>query len=330
MDAIRAADLTKHYRVHTRGSGLGAAFKNLWHREFKSVQAVNAISFRIPQGQIVGFLGPNGAGKTTTLKMLSGLLHPTAGQAQVLGYTPWQRRPEYLKKIALIMGQKGQLWWDVPAMDSYLINKEIYEVSDRDFEQRLTMLSDLLNLDGLLQVQVRQLSLGERMKCELAGALLHDPQVLFLDEPTIGLDVTMQKRLRDFIKAYNHRTGATILLTSHYMDDIEALCERLLIIDQGNLIYDGDLAQIIDRYVDHRRLTVAFDQPVEAADLADIGDVEQIRGPRAIMRVPRDEVAARAMALLNNHDVTDLTIEEVPVEDIIRRIFESQTTPAHL
>lgn len=237
----------------------------------------------------MGFLGPNGAGKTTTLKMLSGLLYPTAGEAVVLGHVPWERKEDYLRQIAFVMGQKGQLWWDVPALDSYLIQKEIYKIADSAFRERLALLSELLGLDGLLQVQVRQLSLGGRMKCELAASLLHAPKVLFLDEPTIGLDVTMQKELRDFIRAYNRRAGATVLLTSHYMDDIEVLCDRVLIIDHGHLIYDGPLARIMERYAAHRLLRVVFDRAVARESLGEIGQVEESEALKATVRVPREE-----------------------------------------
>jgi ABC-2 type transport system ATP-binding protein len=326
MPAIQVSALTKHYRVYLREAGFAAALRSFWRRQYKAVEAVNAISFSMEAGEIVGFLGPNGAGKTTTLKMLSGLLHPTSGQATVLGDTPWLRRDAYLRQISLMMGQKNQLWWDVPAVDSFLINKEIYQVSDNDFQARLGMLSEMLDLGGLLKTPVRQLSLGERMKCELAGALLHAPRVLFLDEPTIGLDVTMQKRLRDFIRDYNRRTGATILLTSHYMDDIQALCERVIIIDHGRIIYDGRLAQIVERYADHRLLTASFKEPVLAESLAEIGQVTEFDPLRAVIRAPRAETTARAAMLLNHFPVADLTIEEIPVEDIIRRIFAGATS----
>ncbi len=330
MPIIQAMDLTKHYRVHQREAGLGAAVRSLWRRTYKTVDAVNAVSFALEPGEIVGFLGPNGAGKTTTLKMLSGLLYPTSGSAEVLGHTPWQRQESYLRQISLVMGQKSQLWFDVPAMDSYLIQKEIYEIDDATFRERLGLLSELLELDGLLKVQVRQLSLGERMKCELAGSLLHAPRVLFLDEPTIGLDVTMQKRLRDFIRAYNQRTGATILLTSHYMDDIEALCQRVLIIHHGHLLYDGPLAQIAQRYGGERLLRVAFAEAVTEADLAAIGEVAEWQALRATVRVKRAETKDRAAQLLNRFPVADLTIEEIPIDEVIRRIFQDEAVDPHL
>ena len=323
MAVITVDKLTRHFRVHQRGSGLGAAVRSLWHREYKAVEAVNEISLTIDEGEIVGFLGPNGAGKTTTLKMLSGLLHPTSGQATVLGYEPWLRREAYLKQISLVMGQKGQLWWDAPATDSYLINKEIYEIPDGIFQARLEMFSELLDLEPLLRVQVRQLSLGERMKCEIAGALLHGPRVLFLDEPTIGLDVDMQKRLRDFLREYNRLTGATMLLTSHYMADIEALCERVLIIDHGRLIHDGPLAQIVQRYAENRLLTLVFDQVVSPESLAEFGEVVEADSLRAVLRVSRAGVTRVASALLNRFPVADLTIEEIPIEEVIRRVFQS-------
>jgi ABC-2 type transport system ATP-binding protein len=324
MSAIQAQQLTRHFKVQTRESGLGAAVRSLWHRQYRLVEAVNAVDFEIEPGEIVGFLGPNGAGKTTTLKMLSGLLHPTSGEARVLGCEPWRRETAFLKRIALVMGQKGQLWWDVPAMDSYLINKEIYEVPDDLFQERLGMLSDLLELGPLLGTQVRQLSLGERMKCELAGSLLHGPEILFLDEPTIGMDVTAQKRLREFIKEYNQATGATILLTSHYMGDIQELCRRVLIIDHGRLIYDGALDRIVERYVSHRLLTIVCEREMTVDELDGDGEVVEVEGQRAVLRVLRGEVPRVATRLLGRLPVADITIEEIPIEDVVRRIFQGE------
>ena len=265
--------LSKHYRVHKKSPGLAASLRSLVHREYLELDAVSDVSFALEQGELVGFLGPNGAGKTTTLKMLSGLLHPSAGTATVLGYEPWRRDPRFQRRFSLVMGQKNQLWWDLPAIESFLLNKEIYGVSDDSFRKTLDELVDLLGLEPLLQVQVRRLSLGERMKCELAAALIHQPEVLFLDEPTIGLDVLMQHALRDFIRVYNQRRCSTIVLTSHYMEDVKELCERVIIISKGRLIYDGRLDSIVERYTDERDVTATFHQRVEASALAPLGEL---------------------------------------------------------
>jgi ABC-2 type transport system ATP-binding protein len=244
---ISVRHLTKHYEVHEKQEGFLGSLRALFHREYKAVKAVEDVSFEIAAGEIVGFLGPNGAGKTTTLKMLSGLLHPTAGEVTVAGFTPKRRQREFLTTITLVMGQKQQLIWDLPAADSFLVNQAIYDIPDDVCRRRVGELTEMLGLTGLLNKQVRKLSLGERMKCELAAALLHGPQVLFLDEPTIGLDVNMQQAVRDFVAAYNERHGATVLLTSHYMADVTALCRRVMVIDSGALIFDGDLSSLVEQ-----------------------------------------------------------------------------------
>src|SRR2546421_4293845 len=244
---IQLDNLRKVYRVHEREAGAGASILSLFRRTYKEVKAVEGVSFSVLPGEIVGFLGPNGAGKTTTLKMLAGLLHPTGGEAHVLGHVPWRREPDYLRNISLVMGNRNQLMWDIPAMDSYLVNQAIYEVPEKQFREALDELIELLDLSKLLNKPVRGLSLGERMKCELAAALLHRPQVLFLDEPTLGVDVTMQGRIRQFVAQHNQRYGATVLLTSHYMADVTALCKRVIVIHHGRLLYDGDLSALADR-----------------------------------------------------------------------------------
>jgi viologen exporter family transport system ATP-binding protein len=313
--------LSKHYRVHKKPPGLAASLRSLVRREYVEVEAVSNVSFTLEQGELVGFLGPNGAGKTTTLKMLSGLLHPSAGTATVLGYEPWKRDPRFQRRFSLVMGQKNQLWWDLPAIESFLLNKEIYGVPDELFRETLDELVELLGLEPLLQIQVRRLSLGERMKCELAAALIHQPEVLFLDEPTIGLDVLMQHALRDFIRVYNQRRRSTIILTSHYMEDVKELCQRVIIISRGRLIYDGRLDSIVERYTDERDVTATFHEPVEAAALAPLGELIEYRGERVTLRVPRAELAERTSALLARFPVDDLAVAEPDVEEVIRKVF---------
>ena len=310
------------YRIHKREPGLRAALRSFVQRSHQDVHAVSDVSFTIEPGELVGFIGPNGAGKTTTLKVLTGLLFPTAGEVRVLGSVPSRRESALKRQFSLVMGQKSQLWWDLPALDSLLLFKEIYRVSDRDFERRVAELTELLDLGELLKVQVRKLSLGERMKCELVAALLHQPKVLFLDEPTIGLDVLMQKRLREFIREYNLRNQATIVLTSHYMDDVKELCERVIIINGGRLVYDGPLQEIVRRYAAHKLLAAVFSNPVPREALAGIGEVVSYQPLGASLRVPRDEVPARAAALLAEFPVADLSVQDAEIEDVIRDIFE--------
>jgi ABC-2 type transport system ATP-binding protein len=319
---IEVTDLTKHYRVHERQPGLMGSLRSFVRRRYREVRAVDAISFEIGKGEIVGFLGANGAGKTTTLKMLSGLLHPTSGTATVAGFTPRQRQREFLCSITMVMGQKQQLIWDLPAEDTFLLNKEIYGVADEIYRQRLADLSDMLELHDLRRRQVRKLSLGERMKCELAAALLHGPQVLFLDEPTIGLDVNMQQALRGFIADYNRRFGATIILTSHYMADVTALCRRIIVIDRGRLIFDGDLRALVERSAIAKILKLRFSAPQTRDRLAAFGTVVACDGLEAELRVPRETVTEVAARLLNDLPVADIGIEDVPVEEVIGRLFQ--------
>ena len=263
---ISVTNLKKHFKVYKKQPGLWGSIQSLWHREYETVKAVDDISFEIAEGEIVGFIGMNGAGKTTTLKMLSGLLFPTSGETEVLGYNPWERKPVFQKQFSLVMGQKNQLWWDLPAVETFYLNKAIYEIPDAQFEKTLSKLVKLLDVEDIIQIQVRKLSLGQRMKCELIAALLHNPKVLFLDEPTIGLDVVMQKTLRDFIKAYNKEFGATIILTSHYMDDVKELCERAIVIDHGKKVFDGKLQDIIDTYARNKILSLTFSKPISKKD----------------------------------------------------------------
>jgi ABC-2 type transport system ATP-binding protein len=289
------------------------------------VDAVHEVSFRLAAGEIVGFLGPNGAGKTTTLKMLSGLLYPSGGQARVLGFVPWERKGEFLRAITLVMGQRNRLSWDIPAADSFLLNQAIYRLSDGDYRSTLAELDELLELRPIMRKPVRNLSLGERMKCELAAALLHRPRVLFLDEPTIGLDITAQARIRSFLREYNRRTGATILLTSHYMDDVTALCERIIIIDHGQIKYDGSLPGLSRRIAPIKLIGVSL-QGGDTPDLSRYGKLmpDGNGSGKLLLQVPADEVAAITARLLSDLAVHDLTVEDTPIEAVIERAFQEE------
>lgn len=329
MDPIVVENLSKTYQVTDREAGFGASLRSFFKRTFKDVKAVQEVSFRIGAGEIVGFLGPNGAGKTTTLKMLSGLLHPTSGMATVLGHTPWQRSPEYLRSITLVMGQRNRLSWDIPAADSFLLNQAIYRISDAEYKRTFDELDELLELAPIIRKPVRNLSLGERMKCELAAALLHRPAVLFLDEPTIGLDLGAQGRIRAFLKRYNERSGATIILTSHYMADVTALCERIIIIHQGQLKYDGRLSDLSYRFAPYKLIGVVLkDSKLE--DLSAYGTVlpSEEEG-KILLQVKAEETASITARLLAEQPVQDLTIEDPPIEDIIERAFHEERELAH-
>jgi ABC-2 type transport system ATP-binding protein len=303
---IDVQHLTKEYRTHQRAGGLGAALRSVFKREYKTARAVDDLSFAIEAGERVGFLGPNGAGKTTTLKVLSGLLHPTSGTVRVGGHEPQRRQTAFLKMITLVMGQKQQLLWDLPPIDTYLMNRAIYDIPRKEYDETFSELVKLLDLRDLTQRPTRQLSLGERMKCELVAALLHRPKVLFLDEPTIGLDVSMQATLREFIRGYNERFGATVLLTSHYMEDVTALCPRVIVIDKGKLTYDGDLRQLVHRVRPHRRVAV-----------------RKKDGTEEVLAVPQAELAA-TVARLVAEGVVDLTVEDPPVEEVMRELFKPE------
>jgi ABC-2 type transport system ATP-binding protein len=318
---IRVAGLAKTFRVPEREAGLRASLRSLVRRTHREVTAVAGISFAIAPGEVVGFLGPNGAGKTTTLKMLSGLLFPSAGEVSVLGHTPSARERDYLRRMTLVMGNRNQLQWDLPALDSYEMNRAIYRIPDADFRRARDEMVELLEIGDEVRKPVRTLSLGERMKAEIAGALLHRPQVLFLDEPTIGLDVTMQKRIRSFLATYNSRYGATVLLTSHYMADVQALCRRVLVIDHGSILYDGSLRTLSERYSPQQTITatVAVD-PAELA-AAGYGELLSADGGRISLKVAKERSAQVATRLLREHGVTDLTITDPPVEDVIEQVF---------
>jgi len=327
--------LSKTYRIPERDAGLGAAVKSLFRRNYRDVPAVQEINFSVQAGEVVGFIGPNGAGKTTTLKMLSGLLFPSAGEARVAGFTPWQRQPEFLRRISMVMGNKSQLLWDISPLDTFRVLGEIYNLPAAAFCQTLDELVSLLDLSDLLNRPVRNLSLGERMKCELVAGLLHRPQVLFLDEPTLGLDVSMQQRLRRFVAEYNRRHGATVILTSHYMADVIALCERVILINCGRLLYDGPLNELAEQLAPYKLVRVSVDgegpslqaglSPVgangSAALLKRVTVLEQENG-RATLRVGRAETPALTAYLLNTLAVNDLAVEDPPIEAVIDHIYQ--------
>jgi ABC-2 type transport system ATP-binding protein len=304
--AVQVEGLTKIYKVPEREAGLRASARSLVKRQWRDVRAVDGVSFEIESGEVVGFLGPNGAGKTTTLKMLSGLLYPSGGLMNVLGSVPSKREREYLRRMTLVMGNRNQLQWDLPALDSFELNRAIYRLPHDEFLRTRDELIELLDIGDLVRKPVRQLSLGERMKVEIVGSLLHLPQVLFLDEPTIGLDVTMQRRIREFVAGYNERHGATVLLTSHYMADIEALCERVIVIHHGQILFDGKLSALADRFSAYKTIE---------AELAD--------GKRISLRVPRADTSRETAKLLAEHDVHDLIVEDPPIEDVIEQVFAS-------
>jgi ABC-2 type transport system ATP-binding protein len=323
---IRVSHVTKHYRVHKRPPGLIPAMKSLFHREYSWVKAVDGINFEIPTGTRVGFLGPNGAGKTTTLKMLSGLLHPTAGTLEVEGFVPQKRQVEFLKTIMLVMGQKQQLIWDLPPAETFELNRAIYEVPRDVFNKRMKELTQLLQLGDLVTKPTRQLSLGERMKCELAAALIHGPKVLFLDEPTIGLDVSMQVALRDFIKRYNEENGATLLLTSHDMDDVAALCPRVIIIDKGTLSFDGNLNELVKKVRPEKRITLRFSKHVDQKDVEGFGRIVKFEHAQVIFSVHPDEVNQVVSQALMKLPVLDMNVENPPLEEVMSEMFKKSQT----
>jgi len=320
--SIRVHDLRKVYVVSQQDTGTRAALRGLVRRRHIEVAAVDGISFEVTPGEIVGFLGPNGAGKTTTLKMLSGLLHPTSGEVGVLGFVPWKRERQFLRQITLVMGQRNQLVWDIPALHTFELNRAIYHIPPDDYTKTVKELTELLELGPLLNKPVRNLSLGERMKCEIAAALLHRPRVVFLDEPTIGLDVTMQRRIRAFIAEYNQRYGATVLLTSHYMADVESLCKRVLVIHHGRLLFDGELAALVQQFTSHKTIVVQVGDC--QADLNTYGEVRSCEDGRYTIRVPKAEAAHITERLLAELPVIDLLVEDPPIEEVIERVFAQE------
>jgi ABC-2 type transport system ATP-binding protein len=328
---IEVEKLTKTYRVHKRAPGVAAALRSVLRRRYEEVKAVEELSFRIAPGERVGFLGPNGAGKTTTLKVLAGLLHPTAGAVRVGGYVPHARDPRFLKLITLVMGQKQQLLWDLPPSETYAMNRAIYDVPRAEADATIATLVELLEIGDLINKPTRQLSLGERMKCELVAALLHKPGVLFLDEPTIGLDVGMQAKMREFVRAYNERTGASVLLTSHYMDDVVALCPRVVVIDHGRLIYDGDLKELARRVRPDKRVTIRLAQPASAETLAVVGQLGTVvssEGTQVVLAVPGARLSGAVRDVLAALPVVDLSVEDPPLEEVMRELFQGHAKEA--
>ncbi|HEX3818257.1 MAG TPA: ABC transporter ATP-binding protein [Chthoniobacterales bacterium] len=320
MSAIEASGLTKVYRTYRKESGLWASVKGLVRRKHEETRAADNISFTIEEGELVGFLGPNGAGKTTVLKMLSGLLNPTSGEARVLGFVPWERRDEMKRQFSLLMGQKNALWWDLPAQESLELNRAIYGIDRERFKKVVNGLADLLEVQDKMNVMVRELSLGERMKMELISALIHEPRVLFLDEPTIGLDVVSQQRVREFLRQYNAEHRIVTMLTSHYMQDIEELCDRVIVIDHGKIFFDGPLSDIIDRFSGHKIISLTFDEKQER-DFSQFGEVVEQTPASVQLKVPRANVTDVARQLLSACSVSDINVQELPVEDVIRQLF---------
>jgi len=321
MAVIEIRGLEKTYRVYQKQEGLLAAVRGLFNREYREVQAVRGIDLDVAEGEFVAFLGPNGAGKTTTLKLLSGVINPTAGQASVMGFVPWRRENTYRRRFALVMGQKNQLWWDLPAAESFRLHQQIYAIDPAEFQAVQDELTDLLEVRHVLNQPVRELSLGERMKMELTAALLHSPEVLFLDEPTIGLDVVAQRNIQKFLKHYQELRRVTILLTSHYMKDVAALCKRVVIINHGRIMYDGSLLGIVDQFSSHKVLTLQFGNGKMPGDLARYGEIVEIVEPKAKLRVERNVIADVLSSVLANHTIDDVSVEDPPLEDVIAEVF---------
>jgi ABC-2 type transport system ATP-binding protein len=322
--AVIVDHLTKNFEVTEKSAGLIGSFSTLIFPKKKTVRALKDVSFTLKRGELVGFIGPNGAGKTTTLKVLSGLLYPTAGFIQVLGFNPWDRKPRYLKQISLIMGQKNQLWWDLPAIETFELNRAVYEIPKKKYKESLDELVDILEVKKLLNVQVRRLSLGQRMRLELVAALLHQPRVLFLDEPTIGLDVVAQQKVRDFIFDYNKRHDATIILTSHNMDDLIDLARRVIVIDRGDILFDGKLGELVKQFAKEKVIKLYLSKEADVKKLEEVGRVKKFDYPQAILSVPREVAAVAAAELLQTFPVADLTVEEEPIEEIVRRVFKGE------
>lgn len=318
---ISVSNLSKNYSAYKKSPGISGSLKSLVSRKYEVVKAVEDISFEIEEGEFVGFIGPNGAGKTTTLKCLSGLLYPSSGSVKVLGYKPFDRKTPFLKQISLVLGQKNQLWWDLPAMETFLLNKEIYDVSKDDFNERVEHLSELLDVKDFVNIPVRNLSLGQRMKMELIAALIHRPKILFLDEPTIGLDVVMQKKIRSFLKEYNEKYKATIILTSHYMEDVEELCKRVIVINFGKVIYDGDLDKLIKKHSPFKEITVILDKEIDEEKIKRFGDLHSYNFPEWILRVDKEKTNKIASDILANFPVEDISIEDPDVDTVIHDIF---------
>jgi ABC-2 type transport system ATP-binding protein len=323
MSIIQIDQLTKSYRVYQKKEGLLESVRGLFHRDYKTIEAVRGISLRVEPGEFVAFLGPNGAGKTTTLKLLSGVIYPTSGTASVMGFVPWKRDMEYRRRFALVMGQKNQLWWDLPAQESFRLHQQIYAIDRTSFDANLSELTSLLDVQKLLGRPVRELSLGERMKMELIAALLHSPDVLFLDEPTIGLDVIAQRNIQQFLKHYQEERQITILLTSHYMKDVSALCQRVVVIAQGGLQYDGSLSGIIDSFSGSKVIQLQLGIEQAASGLERFGEILKTDMPRVSIRVPRVNVSRVLAEILNTYTVDDVAVEDPPLEEVIASLFHS-------
>lgn len=322
MKCIYVSNLTKSFDYYTKEAGILNSFKNLLHREKLTKYAVNGISFNIDEGEIVGFLGPNGAGKTTTLKVLSGILYPTGGEVNVMGYVPWERKTEFKKKFSIIMGQKNQLWWDLPANESLYLNKCIYEIDDKEYRNTIAYLSELLDVKHVLDIQVRRLSLGERMKLEIIAALLHKPKVIFLDEPTIGLDIISQKRIREFLIHYNQETKTTIMLTSHYMKDIEDLCKRTIVINKGNKIYDGSIEGINSNFISKKILKIQTSEYIGKEIYEKMGQIKGYDGFNVTIEVDKKDVKSLSKDILDMLPVMDFNLEDIPLEEEIEILYK--------
>lgn len=321
MSVVDVSNLSKTYEVYKKQEGLLGTVKSLIKRDYEEVKAVDNISFQVDEGELVGFIGPNGAGKTTTLKTLSGLLFPSSGKVEVLGFNPWERKYDFLKQISLVMGQKNQLWWDLPAIESFNLARDIYNIPESKYKKNLKELTSMLDLDEILNIQVRKLSLGQRMKAELVAALIHNPKVLFLDEPTIGLDVVMQKTLRKFIKDYNKRFNGAIMLTSHYMADVKELCKRVIIIDKGNIMYDGSLSDVITKFSKYKTIELTLSNDNDLAKLKKIKGFQSHARSVVEFRVKRQDATKTAADILKSFSVSDINIKEPEIEDVIRDVF---------
>lgn len=322
MSIIQVNGLSKTYSYYKKEEGIKNSFRNLFHREKLYKEALKSISFEIEEGEIVGFLGPNGSGKTTTMKLLSGILYPTEGNAKVLGYTPWHRINEFKKQFALVMAQKNQLWWDLPANESILLNKYIYELDDKEYRNSLDELTELLDVKELLPVQVRRLSLGERMKIEIIAALIHRPKVIFLDEPTIGLDIIAQRQIRNFFKYYNEQNKTTVMLTSHYMQDIESLCKRAIVINQGEIVHDGLLENLNGAIENKKIIKFKLEENRDLGELTRFGEIKENNGEQVTIEVLNDNVKSCAKVLIDKFSLIDFTIENLPLEQCIEYLFK--------
>lgn len=322
-EVIHVDHLSRSYKVYRKREGLWASLTGLFHRDFKLVNAVKDVSFTINAGEMVAFLGPNGAGKTTTLKLLAGLIYPTSGTASVLGFEPWKRENAYRRRFSLVMGQKNQLWWDLPAQESFLLHKEIYRIDAEKYERRVDELTSLLDVKKLMEQPVRELSLGERMRMELIAALLHHPEVLLLDEPTIGLDVVSQRKVQEFLKYYQEHQNITVLLTSHYMKDVEALCQRAIIINEGRIQHDGPLSDVIDKFSTEKIITLQFAEGETPTGLERFGTVIDDKSARIKLRVARQEIPNVLSTLLSQYSIEDVGVQERPLEEVIAEMFQS-------